>query len=199
MLENKLVTIESEPKHSPNVRAQSKVLKRFDLAPVLVELQTISAVFSPFLGLGELNGSELIDSIFEYEIRFDSFRKGKYAAVYERTMPNLAVLGLLFENKIEKEEDLIEDVGFGFIFSAFNNWNTSRVREEVLASSKGKHLLSMLDFCSVSKTAKFWMSEHDLNEMKAASWFVSLVRTDSWERLSGQVALAKAVQVNKFL
>jgi hypothetical protein len=199
ILENKLVTSERAPVKSPNThREANRELKHVDLSSVLIELQTFSSLYSPVLGLGELNGSKPIDSIREFKLEFDSYSEGKYFAVYKCNFAYSPVLGLLFEENADENESDDDEDSFLANLLQFDGQVKSRLREELMnRNTNRKCLFSVIDFCSRTKTAKFWMSKQDHLAM-ADKWSVSLIRTDSWERLASRVELSKAVELNQF-
>jgi hypothetical protein len=199
ILENKFVTSETAPSISPNAYvAKSKSNKKLchiDLSPILLEIQMITGIFAPILSIGNFASAKSADKLFEYHIRFDSFNDGRYRIVYNCTLPYSNVLGLLFEEKIENDGETCMP-----FFLPFHDWTKSKLRDLIMSknSSKKAHLFSVMDFCSKTKTARFWMSKRDFITMKS-KWYVSLIRTDSWDRLTAPTRLQKANESIKYL
>ena len=199
ILKNELVTTASHPKTSPNkYEAEdvlNKTLKKVDLTMNLIELKTLASLYAPVLEVGELFDLKPINSIFEYELKLDSFNEGTYGIIMTCTNALSNVLGLLLEEDVAQEPSLIIHPTFG----PGHDWRMSKLRDEVMGKGSigRKHLISVFNFHADAKTARFWMSKVDFEEIKD-KFYVALIRTDSWDRLSGQIELSKAIEIKSF-
>ena len=181
VLENNLVTNAKFPIQSPNKCLPEDFrdvnLKRVDLSTILMELQTLSSVYAPLLEIGDIQTQNKIDTLCEYEICLKSFSPN---ILFTKTVFN-EILGMLFEDSMcFSREDL---------------------RDELIRKNMKKKLFSVAKVSSKSKTARFWMHIDDFESMtsKNSQWYVSLIRTDSWTRVSLPEKLTNAKKMRKFL
>ena len=185
VIENKLISCENFPSESPNKckLVNDRTPRRIELSTILMEIHTLSSIYMPLLEIGGLNLPTSVDSIYEYEIKFNCFMP-----FYQNGLPYSDVLSLVLENS------------FTSISISTINEN---VRGELLKQSSNgkKHLFSVMKFSSTSQTAHFFMNTQDFDSMtaKKEKWYMSLIRTDSWERISLSEELSKAKLIKKFI
>ena len=183
VLENNLVTNAKCPIQSPNKCLPQDFrddnLNKVDLSTILVELQTLSSVYAPLLEIGDIELKKNLDKICEYEICFKSFSP-KMLFSMNMTVFN-EVLGMLFEDSMCN--------------------STEGLRYELISKNMKKKMFSVVKLYSENKTARFWMHIDDFESMtsKNNQWFVSLIRTDSWIRVSLPEKLTNAKKLRKFL
>ena len=168
---NNLITAAKIPFESPNKFHAEKEVQKVDISKILMEVSVLAACYEPILNLGHIKCGKSIESITQYKIKFSYIN-----AVGQFIFSN--VLGLVFEDQVNSDSNLHSEI--------LNKKN------------KKQHLYSVVDFCSNNKTAEFWMSKMDFDDMCKNKWYVTLIRTDSWDRLSDSVLL-KAGQMTKTL
>ena len=202
ILENKLISSETPPIQTPNSyeNLENKSQKHIDLSAILMEIKLLASLHNPVFEIGNLENLITIDSICEYQIEFSSFNVGKFQFINKYSHRLASVLGLLFENTVENLSEKLDE----FLFSQIPGLNDiegnkNLLRNQIMSKESigKKHLFSVLEFCSKTKRANFWMSNHDFNAMKS-KWKISIIRTDSWDRLTQQEELSSAKEILAF-
>jgi hypothetical protein len=160
------------------------------LEPVLLEFSTLAALYVPMLGIGTLKDQPSAQSISEYTLCFEegfnlnNFRRFLYSNV----------LGLIIEDEANADED--DDDEF---FSDNGTLHRDLITQRYSGS---KHLISVFRHDSGKNQIWFWMNEQSMNEMVSTkqkkAWHVSIIRTDSWSRITSPVKLAEAKKVQSF-
>jgi hypothetical protein len=179
IIENNLISCEKYPSESPNKCRLEDIRnsRKIDLSPILIELRTLLSIYIPLLEIGDMDLSNTAETIYAYEIKFN-----RVMSFYCQGLPYSNVLALYLENS----------------HSAMANEN---LRNEITVqkSNRKKHLFSLMKFSSPNHTASFFMNTQDFDSMTAEreKWFISLIRTDSWERISMQEELTSAKKVKK--
>jgi hypothetical protein len=178
---NNLITSARIPYESPNKFHAEKEVQKVDISKILMEVSVLAACYESILNLGHIKCGKSIESITQYKIKFS----------YINTFGQLNycnVLGLVFEDQVN------EECRYSSIFSL------SDLRSEILnKKNKKQHLFSVVGFCSNNKTAEFWMSEIDFDDMCKNKWYVTLIRTDSWDRLSDPVLIKASEKTKTFI
>ncbi len=188
VMENSLAGTESPPIESPNrfrfEETSNKTVRKIDLSTILLEIRTLASIYIPLFDIGYISFLKPIDSIYEYKIRFEEFVPSYY---YLRKYSD--VLGLLFESSAS-------ELSYPSLNSNIN------LRDEILMhkSIGKKHLFSVLKFSSGNAT--FYMSNQDFDSMTVSQtleWYVSVIRTDSWDRVTQPNKLSKAKKIKKLM
>ncbi len=170
---NNLITAAKIPFESPNKFYVEKEEQKVDISKILMEISVLAACYEPILNLGHIKCGKSIESITQYKIKFS------YVISFGQFIFS-NVLGLVFEDQV----DQVNNNPYSSIF----NLSGSNLRSEILnKKTKKQHLYSVVDFCSKNETAEFWMSKMDFDDMCKNKWYVTLIRTDSWDRLSDPV------------
>jgi hypothetical protein len=181
---NNLITAAKIPYESPNKFHAEKEVQKVDISKILMEVSVLPACYEPILNLGHIKCGKSIESITRYKIKFS------YINTFIGQLIYCNLLGLVFEDQVNKE----------CRYSSIFNLSDSNLRSEILnQKNKKQHLYSVVDFHSTNKTAEFWMSEIDFDVMSKNKWYVTLIRTDSWDRLSDPVLIKSSEKTNTFI
>jgi hypothetical protein len=79
-------------------------------------------------------------------------------------------------------------------------FSESKLRNDLLSKpSKERHLLSVYKYSSATCLLSFFLREQDFESMAKKGWSLSVIRTDSWTKISHSMKLSHAKLANEQL